>query len=206
MNQLLNEPIVVPRLVNTQTVDFQDWCSRLASGSTVTAADVAAVMQQMEDKLPEILTLNAKAICSPNGLTIRPKVSGSIKQSELKAKLEARKAAELDPKKAAAIDVNRALTASDLSIKDCSVSIVVDLPKAWSTTFQQKAILKRVSKTTTEVAEDDEQQSGNTGSGSDDNTGGAGSTTNPTNPTDEPGSGGSTGGGGNDDPSGDGME
>ena len=49
MNQLLNEPIIVPRLINTQTVDFNDWCTRMANGSTVTAADVAAVMKQIED-------------------------------------------------------------------------------------------------------------------------------------------------------------
>jgi len=153
MNQLLNELIVVPRLVNTQTVDFNDWCVRMAHGSTVTAADVAAVMQQIEDKLPEILSLNAKVICSPSGLTFRPKVSGCIKQSELKAKLEARKAAEEDPEKAAKIDVNRELTPSDLGINDCSVSIEVDLPKEWNTIFHNRATLKRIKKTTTEIVE-----------------------------------------------------
>ena len=125
MNQMLNEPIIVPRLVNTQTVDFNDWCVRMANGSTVTAADVAAVMKQIEDKLPEILSLNAKVICSPSGLTFRPKVSGSIRQSELKAKLVARKAAETDPEKAAKIDVDRELVTSDLAISDCSASISV---------------------------------------------------------------------------------
>lgn len=153
MNQLLNEPIIVPRLINTQTVDFNDWCTRMANGSTVTAADVAAVMKQIEDKLPEILSLNAKVICSPSGLTFRPKVSGCIKQSDLKAKLEARKAAETDPEKAAKIDVNRELVTSDLSINDCSVSIEVDLPKVWNTTFHQRASLKRVSRATIEMVE-----------------------------------------------------
>lgn len=128
---MLNEPIIVPRLVNTQTVDFNDWCVRMANGSTVTAADVAAVMKQIEDKLPEILSLNAKVICSPSGLTFRPKVSGSIRQSELKAKLVARKAAETDPEKAAKINVDRELVTSDLAISDCSASIEVDLPKEW---------------------------------------------------------------------------
>ena len=52
------------------------------------------------------------------GLTFRPKVSGSITQSQLKAKLEAKKAAETDPEKAALIDVDRAITLSDLSISD----------------------------------------------------------------------------------------
>lgn len=153
MNPMLNEAIVTPRLVNTQTVDFNDWCMRLAHGSTVTAADVSAVMQQLEDKLVEVLILNAKVVSSPSGLIFRPKVSGSLKQSQLKARLEAKKAAETDPEKKAAIDVNREIQTSDLSINDCTVSIEVVLPKEWSTAFQQRATLKRVSKVTAEVAE-----------------------------------------------------
>ena len=158
-NNLINEYIVQARAVNTQTVGFTDWCVRMANGSTVTAADVAAVMQQIEDKLPEILSLNAKVICSPGGLTFRPKVSGSITQSELKARLIARKAAETDPEKAAKIDPDRALTTSDLSISDCSVSIEVDLPKGWSDTFKRRAELKRVKSS----GNDDESTEGNGG-------------------------------------------
>ena len=143
-NTLINEDLVQPRIVNMQTLEFNEWCNHLADGSTVTAADAAAVMKQLETKLPMILAMNAKVACSPEGLTFRPKVSGSITQSQLKAKLEARKAAETDPEKAAAIDVNRALTTSDLTISDCTVSIVVDLPKEWNESFMQKAKLKRV--------------------------------------------------------------
>ena len=158
-NAMINENIVVPRLVNTQSIEFLDWCARMANGSTVTAADVAAVMQQIENKMLEVLTLNAKICCSPGGLVFRPKVSGSITQSQLKAKLEARKAAETDPEKAAAINVNRPLTTSDLSINDCTVSIEVDLPKNWSTEFKNQAKLKRVSKAT---ASDENTNSGET--------------------------------------------
>lgn len=169
-NQMLNENIVVPRLVNTQTLEFNDWCEQLADGSTVTAADVAAVMKQMEKKLPPILSLNTKVICSAEGLVFRPKVSGSISQTQLKARLTAKKAAETDPEKAAAIDENRALTTSDLSISDCTVSIVVDLPKSWITTFQQKAKLKRVTTSLTEAAESTESSGDSSGddSGNDD--------------------------------------
>ena len=60
---------------------------------------------------------------------------------------------ELEAEKSAAIKVDRALITSDLSISNCTVSIVVDLPKEWSTSFLQKAKLKRVSKATTEVTE-----------------------------------------------------
>ena len=162
---MINEDIVTPRMVNTQTVDFNDWCKRMANGSTVTAADVAAVMKQIENKLPEILSLNAKVICSPEGLTFRPKVTGSLTQSGLKAKLTAKKAAETDPEKAAAIDVDRVLTTSDLTISDCSVSIVVDLPRAWSESFKQNATLKRVSKALTESTESTEGSGGSGESG-----------------------------------------
>ena len=131
----------------------------MANGSTVTAADVAAVMQQIENKMLENLTLNAKIVCSPGGLIFRPKVSGSITQSQLKAKLTAKKAAETDAEKAALIDPNRALTVSDLAVSDCTVSIEVDLPKSWSTDFQQQATLKRVSKSLAESSESSESGS-----------------------------------------------
>lgn len=157
---MLNEQIVVPRLINTQTIDFNDWCSRLANGSTVTAADVAAVMQQMEDKLIEILVLNAKVVCSPSGLIFRPKVSGSISQSQVKARLEARKLAN----PALDINVNREITTSDLTTKACSVSIEVVLPKGLNAIFEQKAELKRVVKGV--VVAEDVESDGTPSSGS----------------------------------------
>jgi len=175
-NTILNEDIVQARIVNTQTVDFNDWCVRMANGSTVSAADVAAVMQQIEDKLPEILSLNAKVICSPAGLIFRPKVSGSITKSELKARLVARKAAETDPEKAAKINVDRELTTSDLSISDCTKSIEVVLPKIWSTIFDQRATLKRVGKGVT----DDSESSDDEGNDNvNENNGGSSTPTNP---------------------------
>ena len=173
-NKLINEPMVQARIVNTQTVEFNDWCMRMANGSTVTAADVAAVMQQIEDKLPEILSLNAKVICSPGGLTFRPKVSGTLTQSELKKKLEARLAADptLD------IDVNREISTSDLAVSDCDLTIQVDLPQDWNDTFKKRTTLKRVSKATTSETNGSETTGGtetggdNTGGGSTDNGGG----------------------------------
>lgn len=186
-NTLINEELVQPRIVNMQSLEFNEWCNHLADGSTVTAADAAAVMKQLETKLPLILAMNAKVTCSPEGLTFRPKVSGSITQSELKKKLEERKAAETDPEKAARIDVNRALTTSDLTISDCTVSIVVDLPKEWSENFMQKARLKRVGKS---VDDGETQETGGHTDATDgtDNSGGTGAIT--------PGGGSNTGGGG----------
>ena len=152
-NHMTNEDIVIPRIVNQQALDFNALCEYLADGSTVTAADVSAVMKQIEMRLPLILGLNAKVVCSPEGLTFRPKVSGSISQSQLKAKLEAKKAAETDPEKAALIDVDRAITLSDLSISDLTASIAIELPKKWDERFKSKASFKRVTKDSDSVAE-----------------------------------------------------
>ena len=170
-NALTNEDIVIPRLVNQQSLDFNELCEYLADGSTVTAADVSAVMKQIEMRLPLVLGLNAKVVCSPEGLTFRPKVSGSITQSELKAKLEAKKAAETDPEKAALIDVNRELTLADLSIGDLTASIAIEMPKKWDERFKSKATFKRVTKATTEVTEGNEDDpDDNTQGGGTDNT------------------------------------
>ena len=139
---MINEEIVVPRLVNQQSLDFNALCEYLADGSTVTAADVAAVMKQIEMRLPLVLGLNAKVVCSPEGLTFRPKVTGSITQSQLKAKLQAR--LEADP--TADIDVNRALSTSDLSTIDLTAEIAIELPKKWNERFHSKATFKRVNK------------------------------------------------------------
>lgn len=182
-NMLTDEDIVIPRLVNQQSLDFNELCEYLADGSTVTAADVSAVMKQIEMRLPLVLGLNAKVVCSPEGLTFRPKVSGSITQSELKAKLEAKKAAETDPEKAALIDVNRALALSDLAIGDLTASIAIEMPKKWDERFKSKATFKRITKTSAEAEEASEgtdntdstggnNTGGNTQGGGTDNTGG----------------------------------
>ena len=172
-NHLTNEDIVIPRIVNQQALEFNELCEYLADGSTVTAADVSAVMKQIEMRLPLILGLNAKVVCSPEGLTFRPKVSGSLTQSQLKAKLEAKKAAETDPEKAALIDVNRTISVSDLSIGDLTASIAIELPKKWDERFQSKAAFKRITKDSDSVSE------GTDSTDDTDSTGG--STTNPDN-------------------------
>ena len=172
LNQMINEEIVVPRLVNQQSLDFNALCEYLADGSTVTAADVAAVMKQIEMRLPLVLGLNAKVVCSPEGLTFRPKVSGSITQSQLKAKLEAKLAA--DP--TADIDVNRALALSDLTINDITAEIGIELPKKWTERFQSKAEFKRVKNGTTDSTEttDNTENTDNTGGGGNGNGGNTG--------------------------------
>lgn len=183
-NHLTNEDIIVPRLVNQQTLDFNAVCEYLADGSTVTAADVAAVMKQIENRLPLVLGLNAKVVCSPEGLTFRPKVSGSVTQSQLKKKLQAK--LEADP--TAIIDVNRVLSTSDLSTSDLTAEISIELPKVWNERFRTKATFKRVNKAGLDDSDiSDEQAGGGSTSG--------GSTSNPTGPT---GGSDNTSGGGND--------
>ena len=178
-NHMTNEDIVMSRIVNQQVLDFNGLCEYLADGSTVTAADVSAVMKLIELRLPLILGLNAKVICSPEGLTFRPKVSGSITQSELKKKLEAKLAADptLD------IDVNRDLETSDLSINDLTASIAIELPKKWDERFKAKAEFKRVTNISSTVSDSANE---NEGEGQGGNTGGG---------TDNQGQGGNTGGG-----------
>ena len=188
-NYLTNEDIVIPRLVNQQTLDFNALCEYLADGSTVTAADVAAVMKQIESRLPLVLGLNAKVICSPEGLTFKPKVSGSITQKQLKEKLQAR--LEADP--TLDIDVNRELSVSDLTISDINAEIGIELPKMWIDRFKTKAEFKRVNKSSGETTDEPENTTPTTGG----NTTGGGSNTSSGNNT-----GGNTGGG-NHEPIGD---
>ena len=190
-NRLIDEEIVITRLVNQQTLDYDKLCDYLADGSTVTASDVSAVMKQLEKKLPFVLALNTKVICSPEGLTFRPSVSGSITQSQLKAKLTAKKEAEQDPEKAALIDVNRQLATSDLTTSDLTASIVIDLPKKWLERFHADAEFKRIYKVSDETGEGgvDEDGTGGSNSGST-NTGNTGNTD-----SGNTGNGGNTGGG-----------
>ena len=138
-NRLIGEKIVTPRLVNQQTLDYDTFCDYLAQGSTVTAADVSAVMKQLEKNIPLILGLNARIIASPEGLVFRPTVKGSITQSQLKAKLEARRANGED------VDVNRKLDAADLTVGDLTAGISIQFSKKFNTAFGQSATFKRVS-------------------------------------------------------------
>ena len=182
-NKLIGEKIVTPRIVNQQTLDYDTFCDYLAQGSTVTAADVSAVMKQLEKNIPLILGLNAKIVASPDGLTFRPTVKGSLTQSQLKAKLTQRKADYMAAGNTAAaekIDVNRELMASDLATSDLTACIVIDMPKKWDSRFQQSVEFKRIVKGLV-IEDNTESGSGSDDQGSDvtdpDNTGGSGSDT-----------------------------
>lgn len=189
-NYLTNEDIVMARLVNQQVLDFNALCDYLADGSTVTAGDVAAVMKQIETRLPLILGLNAKVVCSPEGLTFRPKVSGSITQKQLKAKLQAK----LDADPSADIDVNRELTVSDLSVSDLTAEIGIELPKKWTERFQSKAEFKRIRVDSSDGSE--EGSNGSNGSNGSSENGNDNENENPNlNPNENTGGGDNPGGG-----------
>ena len=175
-NALINEGMVTARLVNQQTLDYDAFCDYMAQGSTVTAADVSAVMKQLEKNLPTILSLNAKVVVSPDGLAFRPTVKGSMTQSQLKNKLIAKRDAYLaagDTKSAAEINIDREIEAGDLTTGDITACIVIDLPKRWDSRFQQTVTFKRVNRVVS-VAVD---ENGNAGGNENENSGtGSGNT------------------------------
>lgn len=207
-NHLLEEYMVIARLVNQQVLDFNNFCEFLADGSTVTSADCAAVLKQIEMRLPFVLAFNSKVICSPEGLAFRPAINGSITQSQLKKKLEARLLE--DP--TLEIDVNRELQTSDLTINDLTASIAIELPQKWQERFQAKAEFKREKTSDSESSEDESASNGGSASGSGSNSG-SGSTTpsggentggsTPTGGGTNTGGGDNTGGGGGGDNGGD---
>jgi hypothetical protein len=138
-NSITGENIASANVVNLQQVDFQTFCEYLAQDSTVGISDVAAVMTQVEKKLPLLLGLGNKVQLSAEGMTVRPSVSGSLSQSALKAKLEAKKAAGDND-----VDVDRELKPSDLTVDDLTASVSIDFSKKFKTAFSSSATLKRV--------------------------------------------------------------
>ena len=136
-NHISNEKIACARLVNQPTMEFNAFCDFVAEGSTVTSADVMAVMRQIEDKLPQLFALNHKVRISPSGLMLRPSVKGSLSQSELHDRLVEQ--AKKDP----TIDVDRPLHESDLSTRDLTPSLAVTIPSRMEKTLVADAKFTR---------------------------------------------------------------
>ena len=141
-NTLIGEDIIIPRLVNQKTMDFQEFCENMARGSFASAADIGMVMTLIESRLPDLLNLNMKIVCSPDGLAFLPRISGSLSQSQLKTKLEAKLAANPTLN----IDVNRSVTTSDMTTNDLSASIGIEMPKKWKSRFKENVNFKRVNR------------------------------------------------------------
>ncbi len=136
-NHLTGENIASAQVVNLQQMDFAEFCDYLAQDSTVGAADVAAVMTQLEKKLPLILGLGQKVQISQEGMTVRPTVTGSLTQTALKAKLTAKKEAGED------VDTERELKPSDLTVSDLTAGVAIDFSRKFNAAFAQKATFKR---------------------------------------------------------------
>ena len=137
-NHLTKEKVASANIVDLQPMSFTEFCDYMAQDSTVGAADVMAVMTQLEKKLPLLLAMGTKVQVSAEGMVVRPTVSGSLTQSQLKAKLEARKAAGED------VDVNRAITAADLTVKDLTAGVAIDFSKKFNAAFAQNGTFRRV--------------------------------------------------------------
>ena len=175
-NHLTGENIASAQIVNLQQMDFAEFCDYLAQDSTVGAADVAAVMTQLEKKLPLILGLGQKVQISQEGMTVRPTVSGSLTQTALKAKLTAKKEAGED------VDTERELKASDLTVSDLTAGVAIDFSRKFNAAFAQKATFKRdqnatTDDTTTTTPSQGSQSSTTGGSSSSQTTGGGSSST-----------------------------
>ena len=84
-NHLTKEKVASAAIVDLQPMSFTEFCDYMAQDSTVGAADVMAVMTQLEKKLPLLLALGTKVQVSAEGMIVRPTVSGSLTQSQLKA-------------------------------------------------------------------------------------------------------------------------
>lgn len=138
VNHLTQEKLVSAQIVDLQPMSFTEFCDYMAQDSTVGVADVMAVMTQLEKKLPLLLALGTKVQVSAEGMIVRPTVSGSLTQSQLKAKLEARKAEGED------VDVNREITAADLTVKDLTAGVAIDFSKKFNAAFAQNGTFKRV--------------------------------------------------------------
>ena len=159
VNHLTQEKLASAQIVDLQPMSFTEFCDYMAQDSTVGAADVMAVMTQLEKKLPLLLALGTKVQVSAEGMIVRPTVSGSLTQSQLKAKLEARKAAGED------VDVNREITAADLTVKDLTAGVAIDFSKKFNAAFAQNGTFKRVGEAAATDAPASPDASGGTSGG-----------------------------------------
>ncbi|WP_288767664.1 hypothetical protein [uncultured Prevotella sp.] len=156
-NHLTKEKVASANIVDLQPMSFTEFCDYMAQDSTVGVADVMAVMTQLEKKLPLLLALGTKVQVSAEGMIVRPTVSGSLTQSQLKAKLEARKAAGED------VDVNREITAADLTVKDLTAGVAIDFSKKFNAAFAQNGTFKRVGDAATDATTSPDASGGTSG-------------------------------------------
>lgn len=146
-NPLVGQKVASAQVVNLQQMDFAEFCDYLAQDSTVGAADVAAVMTQLEKKLPLLVGLGTKVQISQEGMTVKPTVSGSLTQEALNKKT----------------GTTRELTASDLAVSDLTAGVSIDFSKKFKAAFAQSATLKRSNTGVAETASDSSADDSNVG-------------------------------------------
>ncbi len=149
-NSITKEKVAGAMIVDLQSMEFSEFCEYLAQDSTVGAADVAAVMTQLEKKLPLLLSLGTKVQISQEGMTVTPTVSGSLTQAQLRAGLEAKRAAG-----DGTVDASRQITAADLRVDALTAGVSIDFSKKFKASFAQNAKLKRVNVATVEAPSTD---------------------------------------------------
>lgn len=159
-NSFTGENIASANVVNLQTMDFSEFCDYLAQDSTVGAADVSAVMTQLEKKLPLLIGMGTKVQISQEGMMVKPTVSGSLTQSALKARLQAKKDAGEN------VDVSRELKPSDLTVGDLTANVSIDFSRKFKASFAQNATLKRTNAAATAEEADNSSSSDGQGGGS----------------------------------------
>lgn len=137
-NAITNEKVASAQIVDMQTMGFTDFCEYLADGCTIGEADVAAVMVQLEKKLPLLLSMGVKVQISQDGMMVKPTVSGSLTQSALKAKLQAKKDAGDET-----VDVDREITATDLTVATLTAGVDISFSKRFKSAFALNATLER---------------------------------------------------------------
>lgn len=152
-NKLTGNKVASARLVDLQTIAFDDFCE-LCTGSTVEKADVVAVMTKVMETLPKLVALGNKVVISPDGITVRPTISGSLTEADFRAALAEKAKAD------ATIDVNRAMETSDLRTDMLTAGLAIDFSKKFKGVFSQNATLKRV---TTGKADEQSNDSGDAG-------------------------------------------
>ena len=153
-NTITKEKLALAQIVDLRTVKFPEFCEYLAQDSTVGVADVAAVMAQLEKKLPLLLGMGSKVQISQDGMMVKPTVSGSLTQSQLTAKLQARQAA------GETVDTTRTITAADLTVGDLTAGVAIDFGKKFRSAFADKAEFDRVQTGTAEDTTNDTSDSG----------------------------------------------
>lgn len=157
-NAITNEKVASAQIVDMQTMGFTDFCEYLADGCTIGEADVAAVMVQLEKKLPLLLSMGVKVQISQDGMMVKPTVSGSLSQSALKAKLQAKKDAGDE-----AVDVDREVTATDLTVSMLTAGVDISFSKRFKSAFALNATLERKQNGTASGADEADTSGKDTG-------------------------------------------